>query len=90
MCQLENLESLTLSCNALSDMPRLLAAFLRRLRVIDLSGNRFKRIPPVLASLTCLQSVDLSGNQDLEAGAPPIDFAFNRWCLKYPDDLYRG
>ena len=67
MCHLEKLEQLKLSRNALCDMPRLLAAFLRRLRAIDLSFNRFKRIPPVLASLTCLQHVDLSGNPDLEA-----------------------
>ena len=67
MCHLEKLERLVLSDNNLSDVPRLLAAFLRRLRVIDLSRNRFKRIPPVLAALTGLQSVDLSGNADLEA-----------------------
>ena len=67
MCHLEKLEQLVLSRNALADMPRLLAAFLRRLRSIDLSFNRFKRIPPVLASLTCLQHVDLSGNPGLEA-----------------------
>ena len=67
MCHLERLERLVLSDNNLSDVPRLLAAFLRRLRVIDLSRNRFKRIPPVLAALTGLQGVDLSGNVDLEA-----------------------
>ena len=67
MCHLEKLKRLKLSRNALCDMPRLLAAFLRRLRSIDLSFNRFKRIPPVLASLTCLQHIDLSGNPDLQA-----------------------
>jgi Leucine-rich repeat (LRR) protein len=66
MCHLEKLEMLVLARNALSEMPRLLAAFLRRLRVVDLSCNKFKRIPPVLASLTCLHTVNLSGNQDLE------------------------
>ena len=66
MCHLEKLETLVLARNALSEMPRLLAAFLRRLRVVDLSCNNFKRIPPVLASLTCLHTVNLSGNQDLE------------------------
>lgn len=69
MCHLEKLERLSLSHNSLSDMPRLLAAFLRRLQVIDLSCNRFKRIPPVLAALTGLQSINLSGNPDLEACA---------------------
>ncbi|CAL5218847.1 g578 [Coccomyxa viridis] len=70
MCHLEKLESLVLSDNNLCDVPRLLAAFLRRLRFIDLSRNRFKRIPPVLAALTGLQSVDLSGNVDLEVSPP--------------------
>ena len=70
MCHLERLERLVLSDNNLSDIPRLLAAFLRRLCVIVLSRNRFKRIPPVLAALTGLQSVDLSGNADLEACPP--------------------
>ncbi len=73
MCHLEKLESLVLSDNNLCDVPRLLAAFLRRLRFIDLSRNRFKRIPPVLAALTGLQSVDLSGNVDLEAC--PLSFS---------------
>ena len=72
MCHLEKLERLVLAHNALADMPRLLAAFLRRLRSIDLSFNRFKRIPPVLAALTCLQHVNLSGNPDLEARPWPI------------------
>ncbi len=62
-----------LSFNNLCDVPRLLAAFLRRLRVINLSHNRFKRIPPVLAALTGLQSVNLSGNADLEAC--PLSFS---------------
>ena len=75
MCHLEKLERLVLSNNNLCDMPRLLAAFLRRLRVIDLSRNRFKRIPPVLAALTGLQSVDLSGNSDLKASLPPSHHA---------------
>ena len=72
MCHLEKLESLVLRDNNLCDVPRLLAAFLRRLRVIDLSRNRFKRIPPVLAALTGLQSVDLSANADLEACPLPF------------------
>ena len=84
MCHLEKLERLVLSRNALADMPRLLAAFLRRLRSIDLSFNRFKRIPPVLASLTCLQHVDLSGNPDLEARPWPTPVALGKSSLVTP------
>lgn len=90
MCHLEKLERLVLSDNNLCDVPRLLAAFLRRLRLIDLSRNRFKRIPPVLAALTGLRSVDLSGNADLEACSvcpfitplTPSEPAIARSCLR--------
>ena len=66
ICHLGNLQSLSLARNALADLPKLLATYLRQLAVLDLSGNAFVRIPPVLTLMPRLQRLDLSSNPKLE------------------------
>ncbi len=66
ICHLGALRTLGLGGNNLSDLPKLLATYLRDLAELDLSRNAFARIPPVLALMPRLQRLDLSANPRLE------------------------
>ncbi|BDA44031.1 probable leucine-rich repeat-containing protein 7 [Coccomyxa sp. Obi] len=66
ICHLHSLKRLNLSQNHLRKLPKLLAAYLRDLAVLDLSRNCFRCIPPVLASLHNLRYLNLAENADLE------------------------
>lgn len=69
--------------------PRLLPSLeqLTALRALNLSHNRFRRVPPVLAGLTRLEFLDLSHNPELQVGLyrtwlqeknKRLDISFNR------------
>ena len=66
ICHLGALRALGLAGNNLSDLPKLLATYLRDLADLDLAGNAFSRIPPVLALMPRLQRLNLSANPRLE------------------------
>jgi Leucine-rich repeat (LRR) protein len=63
---MSSLVTLDLSGNRLSALPRLLAAKLSKLQIINLSRNSFLNIPSVLKNLHQLRVIDLSYNEGLE------------------------
>ncbi len=73
--QLQNLESLDLSYNALTGLPAELGQ-LSKLKVLNVSNNQLTGLPMELGKLTQLRILDISGNpystEDLEAIAKQL------------------
>lgn len=61
IAQLENLQTLVLHSNALTEAPEEIFS-LSKLKILDLSRNKLQKIPDSLASLTQLTTLNISSN----------------------------
>ena len=98
MQSLSRLKSLNLSCCQFQTLPVSMAAALHHLQYLDLSSNDFQQVPAAIGKITTLQTLDMSGNHELELNIDDLDTLAALSCLtslcvcKNPDkpDLHAG
>lgn len=61
LTRLQNLTHITISCNAIDNVPPQLS-LIANLNYLDMSDNRLMELPPCLFELTQLRYLDVSGN----------------------------